>query len=263
MGKLMCPHCGNTRLFGMVKTSAEFEIERENGEDKTNELKVSSNPNNRTYEIMFCGKCKAPLTYEELTEGFICKECGTASPEVNEEGLCLLCQAKKDRKELFSLTKEELLRRFLSLEKEISRTDPKVAKGLEKVQEMKAQDTADDQTEAEAPVETQEEAKPEKKRKVKKKVDAPVDEENAPAKEEEQVQHTEATEEPVTDDPFAILGSGDTENAPFPDMDLPSSSDIANTEQNNSGDTAGDGVGMLGHGQSAMSAYTDDDDDRF
>ena len=148
MGKLMCPHCGNTRLFGMVKTSAEFEIERENGEDKTNELKVSSNPNNRTYEIMFCGKCKAPLTYEELTEGFICKECGTASPEVNEEGLCLLCQAKKDRKELFSLTKEELLRRFLSLEKEISRTDPKVAKGLEKVQEMKAQDTADDQTEA-------------------------------------------------------------------------------------------------------------------
>lgn len=271
MGKLMCPHCKSTHFFGTISYGGAMEVSR--GEDGNVEFNVlKQNDKGQKYEISFCAKCKKPLSVDQLTEGYTCKECGAVVDEVDENGICLLCQAKKTRQDLVAMSKDDLLRMFLSLEKkELARTDPKVVKGLAKAEEIanaKAEEATEESV-AEAPVETpveaQEEApKTEKKRRARKKVEA-VSEPSVESTADTPAEESGSVDEFLNEQPAV-----DDENAPFPDLDLPSESD---NSQENTGNVAEDTtpvtdpgeaeVGFVGHSGGAFATYDNADEDSF
>lgn len=230
-----CPHCGgNTFLASITIPGMVGVYVDENGNDAYDVLKKVDSK--MGVQIVKCSKCKELLKEEDLVVGVPCKECGAIVPasDLNEDGICSVCAAKKARPELASMSQEDLLRMYLELEKKVNvntKLQKKIEKAEQAVADMKAEEeqataeepvteVADEAPTEEAVEETPvEEEKPKRKRR-KKKADADTqddaDEQNEEQAEEvpEEISGEVSEEEAVQE----TENLADSQAAPFPDV---------------------------------------------
>lgn len=220
----LCPHCGSKMFVAAITRGCVVEVT-----DDANEpfklLKESSK--GFEIEIAKCARCKRDLTLDDLTMGVPCKECGKiVSPnELNEEGVCEVCVAVKQRSDIANASREDLIKMLLNAEKNSNPVAAKVEKQIQKAEAVEQQTaTTPEDTVAEEP--TTEEAAPatgkkpttRKKPQNKKKTDTPKEDETST--EETVAEETTVVEEPVTTEEVqeaadALAGS---QEAPFPDV---------------------------------------------
>ena len=213
--KKMCPYCGGTKFQAVIMHPAIIEVDEDGNASIINEMvdKVAG------YEIGKCQDCKREVTDEQLIVGVKCSKCGEIVPssELNEDGLCMVCAAEKDRPDLATMSHRDIIKRLLELEKE---------KGMVSFEKKNAdivKAATEDTAPEEHPVQQTEEAKPTKKRAVKKKKDEQPQTEEAP----QETQNTDIPTEQVPADMMDILGDMDAQqpdepqNAPFPEVAPP------------------------------------------
>lgn len=118
MGIKRCPTCGSTKLLARKITGVQVES-IENGE-----YKINAEGKSYQIEIVGCAHCKANLTEAELVEAVQCKKCGkfVSSQELDANGECDVCRAIQERPDLANMSREDLIRMMLKLE----RTTPPV-----------------------------------------------------------------------------------------------------------------------------------------
>lgn len=208
MSRRVCPHCGNT-MFAAAMTMACIV---ETTEDENNPFKMMKKGDESKAEIkvMKCMRCKADVSNDDLLTGVVCKECGrVVMPDsLNEDGVCEVCRAKKERKELQNATPEELIAMLLEAEKRAA-----VTSATKKVEQ--AESAAAAVTEKAEEKKAEENEKPAKKAgkrgKAKaSKVKSDVEEKPAPQEDKE------VSKEEVSDAEQEIANS---QEAPFPDTD--------------------------------------------
>lgn len=233
-----CPHCGgNVFLASITIPGIVGVFEDEDGNNTYDILKKSENK--MGVQIIKCSKCKELVNEEELVTEVPCKECGqlVAPGDLNEEGICSICEAKKNRPDLVNMSQEELLRKYLELEKMTNKAAKKIEKKIQAGEDDQQDDTAgvsEDITEEATPV-TEEpvaEEKPKRKRR-KKKVDNTEDaadttdeqaedesEDNNVSENEVPEEVTGSAEETVTEEEAAQEADNlaQAQEAPFPDV---------------------------------------------
>ena len=113
MGIKRCPKCGSVKLLAKKIVGTQIEA-IENGE-----FKLISEGKKYQMEIVGCAVCKESLTESDLIESVPCKKCGkyTALENLNENGECDVCNALASRPELVNMSKEDLIRMMLKLER--------------------------------------------------------------------------------------------------------------------------------------------------
>lgn len=220
MSRKVCPHCGNT-LFAAAITMACIV---ETTDDETNPFKMMKKGDESKAEIKVvkCMRCKADVTNEELLTGVACKECGrVVMPEsLNADGICEVCVAKKERKELQNATPEQLIAMLLAAEKKagMKSVDTKVAKAEEAAEAVtqKAEAAAEKKDQEKAEETT---AKKSGKGKRGKAKASAVKEDSE--KTEDEGENAPTEENPVTENEVAAAEKeiADGQEAPFPDTD--------------------------------------------
>ena len=113
--KNLCPKCGSNVFKGWIKKPGAFRI---NEDGKIEILKEGSK---FATEIVECAKCNEKLTQDDLVEkiGKACSKCGNLFEEEElTNGLCPVCYAKENRKDIANASKEELIAMLLKAEKE-------------------------------------------------------------------------------------------------------------------------------------------------
>ena len=113
MGIKRCPKCGSTKLLAKKITAVQVESS-DNGE-----FLIKAEGSKYQIEIIGCAKCKTELDESSLVESIQCKVCGKfTNPEnLNANGECDICHALKERPNLANMSKEDLIRMMLKLEK--------------------------------------------------------------------------------------------------------------------------------------------------
>lgn len=225
----LCPHCGSKMFVAAITRGCVVEVT-----DDANEpfklLKESSK--GFEIEIAKCARCKHDLTLDDLTTGVPCKECGKiVSPnELNEEGVCEVCVAVKQRSDIANASREDLIKMLLNAEKHSNPVAAKVEKQIQKAEAVEQQtattpeDTvAEEHVEEETAPATSKKSTTRKKPQNKKKAD--TSKEDEASTEETVAEETTTVEEPVVEAPVtteevqkaadALAGS---QEAPFPDV---------------------------------------------
>lgn len=113
MGIKRCPKCGNTKLLARKITGVQVES-LENGE-----FQINAEGKKYQIEIIGCAKCKADFDESQLIEMVQCKKCGkfTEPDNLDVNGECDVCRALEERPDLANMSKEDLIRMMLKLEK--------------------------------------------------------------------------------------------------------------------------------------------------
>lgn len=113
MGIKRCPKCGNTKLLARKITGVQVES-LENGE-----FQINAEGKKYQIEIIGCAKCKADFDESQLIEMVQCKKCGkfTEPDNLDANGECDVCCALEERPDLANMSKEDLIRMMLKLEK--------------------------------------------------------------------------------------------------------------------------------------------------
>lgn len=226
----LCPHCGSKMFVAAITRGCVVEVT-----DDANEpfklLKESSK--GFEIEIAKCARCKHDLTLDDLTVGVPCKECGKiVSPnELNEEGVCEVCVAVKQRSDIANASREDLIKMLLNAEKNNNPVAAKVEKQIQKAEAVEQQTAAapedtvveEPATEETAPATGKKTTSTRKKPQNKKKADTPKEDETSTEEtvaEETTAVETSVTETPVTTEEVqeaadALAGS---QEAPFPDV---------------------------------------------
>ena len=116
MGIKRCPNCGNTKLLARKITGVQVES-LENGE-----FQIKAEGAKYQLEIIGCARCKEEFDESKLVEMVQCKKCGKfTSPEnLDANGECDVCHALEERPDLANMSKEDLIRMMLKLEKNTS-----------------------------------------------------------------------------------------------------------------------------------------------
>ena len=113
LGTKRCPKCGSTKLLAKKITGVQVES-LENGEYKIN-------AEGKTYqiEIAGCAKCKAEFDESQLVAMIPCNKCGklTEPSDLDANGECDVCRALAERPDLVNMSKEDVIRMMLKLEK--------------------------------------------------------------------------------------------------------------------------------------------------
>lgn len=224
----VCPNCGGHMFMatitrpGIVETTDSdggFKILKEVGEK---------------YEInvVKCARCKTELSEKDLVSGVTCSACGkVVNPSDIIDGVCSVCNAIKQRAELASASKEDIIRMLLEAEKKANPVVAKVEKQIEKAAEAEqlitvpvtndSTITDTDATSATEEVtenvteEVVEEATPKKRRSRRKATD--VVEDSTEDVTEDTAENTESNV-PEEVDEQAVETIADSQEAPFPDM---------------------------------------------
>lgn len=120
MGIKRCPKCGNEKLLARKITGVQVES-LDNGE-----FKINAEGPKYQLEIVGCAKCKAEFNESELVEMVQCKKCGkyVDSEDLDNNGECDICQALSQRPELAEMSKEDILRMMLKLERSTLNVSP-------------------------------------------------------------------------------------------------------------------------------------------
>ena len=113
MGIKKCPKCGSVKLLAKKITGVQVES-LENGE-----YKINAEGSKYQIEIIGCAKCKEEFDESALMEMIKCKKCGKlVEPEnLDTNGECDVCRALEERPDLANMSKEDLIRMMLKLEK--------------------------------------------------------------------------------------------------------------------------------------------------
>ena len=116
MGIKRCPKCGSVKLLAKKITGVQVES-IENGE-----YKINAEGSKYQIEIFGCAKCKEEFDESALVEMVKCKKCGKlVKPEnLDTNGECDVCRALEERPDLANMSKEDLIRMMLKLEKNTS-----------------------------------------------------------------------------------------------------------------------------------------------
>lgn len=201
MENKMCPHCGSQMFMakiirpGLVSTTADpnepYKILKE-GQGKFD------------IEIVECARCREVVTEEALVTGVKCKECGriVGPMDVNEDSVCNVCVAVKQREELANASREDLIQMLLNAEKKANPVTKKIEKQIEIANSIP---TEDEQVKTE---ETSAEAKTGKRKASRRK------------KEDDDVKNDEepAVQEEVSAPIEAVDDIANQQEAPFPDI---------------------------------------------
>lgn len=118
MGIKRCPNCGSTKLLARKITGVQVES-LDNGE-----FQINAEGSKYQLEIIGCARCKEEFDESKLVEMVQCKKCGKfTNPEnLNANGECDVCHALEERPDLANMSKEDLIRMMLKLEKTTSNT---------------------------------------------------------------------------------------------------------------------------------------------
>lgn len=116
MGIKRCPKCGNTKLLARKITGVQVES-LENGE-----FQINAEGKKHQIEIIGCAKCKAEFDESQLVEMVQCKKCGkfTEPANLDANGECDVCRALEERPDLANMSREDLIRMMLKLERTTS-----------------------------------------------------------------------------------------------------------------------------------------------
>lgn len=229
--KKMCPHCASTMFAAEITRGCVVEMYSDVAEGTPNHKVLKESNGNYEIEIVKCVRCKHELKEEDLVVGVPCKECGkvVAPSDINEDGLCDVCSAVKQRTELATASREDLIRMLLDAEKKANPVAAQVAKQVEKAEEVAQATTAPVDSTDDTATETvaddgqaaagTTEKKP-RRRATRKKDDA---EATTEATEETVAEVEEApAEQPVPQgQDEAVADIAGQQEAPFPDVELP------------------------------------------
>lgn len=135
----MCPHCGGKMFMATITRACIVEVEKakqDGGEDTYKILNESKTKHD--ISIVKCARCKESVKLDDLVVGVQCKECGSVvgPTELNEDGLCTVCIAKRERAELANASKEDLIRMLLEAERRTNPVASKMEKKIEKAEEI-------------------------------------------------------------------------------------------------------------------------------
>lgn len=122
MGIKRCPKCGSVKLLARKITGVQVES-LENGE-----FDIKAEGKKYQIEIIGCAHCKAEFEESDLVEMVQCKKCGkyTELSNLDANGECDVCCALEERPDLANMSKEDLIRMMLKLEKStVNNTDVK------------------------------------------------------------------------------------------------------------------------------------------
>ena len=113
MGIKRCPKCGSEKLLARKITGVHVES-LENGE-----YKIKAEGKNYQIEVVGCACCKADFDESQLVEMVQCKKCGkfTEPENLDTNGECDVCKALQERPDLVNMSKEDLIRMMLKLER--------------------------------------------------------------------------------------------------------------------------------------------------
>lgn len=249
--KKMCPHCGGTLFMGAITRACIVEVFAPDKDGDEESYNVSKETKDKySIDVVKCIRCKRDVTKDELITGVTCKECGrpVAPSDLNKDGICSVCEAKKTRSELANASQDDLIRMLLEAEKRSSSVAEKISKKVEKAEEVAltsaTEDTASEDTETEK--EESEDKTSDKDSGTKKRAKAPRgrkkntnetvegDEEKSETVEESTEQPAEETKEVETvaeeDVKKAVDDIANSQEAPFPDfpgMNAPESEPVA------------------------------------
>lgn len=220
--KKMCPHCGGTIFMGAITRGCLVEVFTPDKDGEDNVVNISKEIKDKyNIELLKCIKCKHKVTEKDLITGVVCKHCGkpVTPDDLNDEGICSVCVAKKNRAELANASPDELIRMLLEAEKKNSSVNESIAKKIAKADEVTAKTASEskeeDISEKATPADDTA-AKPKRRAKSpknRKKADA-VDTSTEPASQTEPKADNDATDK--TDK--AVDELANAQEAPFPDV---------------------------------------------
>lgn len=254
MSTKRCPHCDGDIFVAKIIRGAAVRALADGSFEIIKEIP------DYEVEILKCNKCKETVTENDLVSLVACKKCNTlVDPKtLDENGVCDVCKVLEVREDLANASKEDLLRMYLTLERQVGTPkQTKIEATLEKAQEVEdkmtqtntqtvaapvqdpivAEDTttkevSTEETATEPVPETPVEKAPQtRKRKARKKKADDVAEDTA--EDTETAEETETVEETTTaEEANKEIEAGvpvDFTEAPFPESQ-DELSDIFNTE---------------------------------
>lgn len=116
MGIKRCPKCGSERLLARRISGVHVES-LENGE-----YQIKAEGKNYQIEIIGCARCKSDFDESQLVEMTKCNKCGkfVTPEELDSNGNCEVCRALEERPDLVNMSKEDIIRMMLKLERSTS-----------------------------------------------------------------------------------------------------------------------------------------------
>lgn len=203
----VCPHCGGQMFMAKIIRACVVEVHTDTNE--TYKI-LKESKDSFDIEILKCARCKTSITEEDLVASVKCKECGrlVGPMDINENGICHVCDAIKQRTEIANASREDLIKMLLDAEK---KANPVAAKMEQQI--IKADDTipAPVAVTTEDTSESEDEEKKPKRRARKKKDDEAIEETV------EEIQPVEPVME-STDVTEAVNDIANQQEAPFPDI---------------------------------------------
>ena len=225
----VCPDCGGKMFMATITRGCVVEVIAPENEGEESTCKVlKENENKYDIKIVMCARCKKELTEEDLVTGVKCAECGKiVSPkDIDENGICDVCNAKHQRAELQNASKEDLIKMLLDAERKANPVASKMEKQIQKAAEVTVDQTIP--VAEETPSEEQKEEIPETKSpgrrpkapRGKKAKDAEVSENvETPVVEEAVVEEVKSEE--ISESTEAVNDLANQQEAPFPEMNIP------------------------------------------
>lgn len=206
----LCPKCGSQMFMATITRACVVAMST----DKENPYQILKEGKDKfDIEIVKCARCKEDISETDLVVAVKCKECGrlVAPHDVDENGICDVCNAMHKRSELANATKEDLIKLLLEAEK---RTNPVAAKMEEQIEKANVvlDAVAQNDLQAEEEVAVSTEAI------VEEEPVAPVKRRGRRKKTEED---TEVVEAPTEAEATEVENIANQQEAPFPDMNLP------------------------------------------
>lgn len=211
--KKMCPHCGGHMFMAKAIRACVVEVTTDPNQPY-NVLKESKD--SFDIEILKCARCKEDVSETDLVTGVKCRECGriVGPMDINEEGICNVCDAVKQRTELASASREDLIKMLLDAEKKANPVVAKMEKQIEKADNASVtttETTEDIQENTESSSDENTEDKKPKRRAARKKKDDATEEDVAS-------EMSEVSSEENNVDANAVDNIANQQEAPFPDI---------------------------------------------
>lgn len=134
-----CPHCGGTTFKAVIRRAGAINLEKDGTASIIKELTKFS------YEVIECLTCKKGVRNDMLVDKTPCAKCGTLteSKDLNEKGLCPVCQALELHPELAKASQQDLIKMLLDVEKKLkanksAKIDDKIEKANTQVRKANA-----------------------------------------------------------------------------------------------------------------------------
>jgi hypothetical protein len=212
--KRMCPNCGGQMFMAKIIRAGLVEFTTDPNEPSK---VLKENKDKFDVEIVGCARCKEKVAEADLVIGAKCKECGrvVGPMDINEDGICNVCVAVKQRTELANASREDLIKMLLDAEKKANPVVAKMEKQIEKADSTVV--TTDVDTTEEVQIESVEQDIEKDKKKATRKVTRKKKDDTTETEEDTEI----ATEgapvevEPVTE---AVNDIANQQEAPFPDL---------------------------------------------